>query len=231
MWEDVRRCEKMWRWGEDEEKMGGWEDVKMRRCEYEIQTLTIGRTLRSDALGKKTKIHQGFLKFISCLEILRGTVSQETKRTGERRHCKWCAKWAQLCGTFWLDSFDSTCQLLERYPVRLQSLYLFAAQHGRPRYKPDRCHHCRVCCVLRCAQIWGFTWRLSVAQARPASWRWIIIAHGSTIVSDSGLARLLIFAHNSQTSYFLALSQCRFMAAWPQRHFEYIFLKKGGLEL
>ena len=33
-WEDVRRCEKMWRW-EDEEKMGGWEDVKMRRCEDE----------------------------------------------------------------------------------------------------------------------------------------------------------------------------------------------------
>ena len=32
MWEDVRRCEKMW---EDEEKMGGWEDVKMRRCEDE----------------------------------------------------------------------------------------------------------------------------------------------------------------------------------------------------
>ena len=237
--DEKRRCEeeKMWGWKNvkmrrcEDEKMWGWEDVKMRRCEDEIQTLTIGRTLRSDALGKKTKIHQGFLKFISCLEILRGTVSQETKRTGERRHCKWCAKWAQLCGTFWLDSFDSTCQLLERYPVRLQSLYLFVAQHGRPRYKPDRCHHCRVCCVLRCAQIWGFTWRLSVAQARPASWRWIIIAHGSTIVSDSGLARLLIFAHNSQTSYFLALSQCRFMAAWPQRHFEYIFLKKCGLEL
>jgi len=35
---------------------------------------------------------------------------QETKRTGERRHCKWCAK-----------------------------------------YKPDRCHHCRVCrmCILK----------------------------------------------------------------------------------
>merc|ERR550539_1408965 len=34
----------------------------------------------------------------------------ETKRSGDRRHCKWCAK-----------------------------------------YKPDRCHHCRVCrvCVLR----------------------------------------------------------------------------------
>ena len=66
-WEDVkmrrcedvkmRRCEdeKMWRW-EDVK----WEDVKMRRCEDEkmwrwedeIQTPTIGRTLRSDALGK-----------------------------------------------------------------------------------------------------------------------------------------------------------------------------------
>ena len=29
------------------------EDVKMRRCEDEIQTPTIGRTLRSDALGEK----------------------------------------------------------------------------------------------------------------------------------------------------------------------------------
>jgi hypothetical protein len=31
------------------------EDVKMRRCEDEIQTPTIGRTLRSDALGKKNQ--------------------------------------------------------------------------------------------------------------------------------------------------------------------------------
>lgn len=38
------------------------------------------------------------------------SVSVELKRSGERRHCKWCAK-----------------------------------------YKPDRCHHCRVCqtCILR----------------------------------------------------------------------------------
>jgi hypothetical protein len=37
-------------------------------------------------------------------------MQMETKRTGERRHCKWCAK-----------------------------------------YKPDRCHHCRVCrtCILK----------------------------------------------------------------------------------
>ena len=82
-WEDVkmRRCEdeQMCRWEgvredvnmrrcEDEkvwEKVWRWEGVKMRRCERrcedekvwrwedEIQTPTIGRTLRSDALGKK----------------------------------------------------------------------------------------------------------------------------------------------------------------------------------
>ena len=61
--EDVRRrrCkdEKMWRW--EDVKMRRWgEDVGMRRCEDEkmwrwegvLQTPTIGRTLRSDALGK-----------------------------------------------------------------------------------------------------------------------------------------------------------------------------------
>ena len=42
MWEDVRRCEKMRRWGEDgrmrrceDEKMWRWADVKMWRCEDE----------------------------------------------------------------------------------------------------------------------------------------------------------------------------------------------------
>ena len=64
-WEDVKmsRCEdaKMWRWADV--KMRRCEDVKMRRCEDEkmwrwedeIQTPTIGRTLRSDALGKKNE--------------------------------------------------------------------------------------------------------------------------------------------------------------------------------
>ena len=69
-WEDVkmRRCEdeRMCRWedvkmrGCEDEKMWRWEDVKMRGCEDEkmwrwedvLQTPTIGRTLRSDALGK-----------------------------------------------------------------------------------------------------------------------------------------------------------------------------------
>ena len=72
-WEDVkmRRCEdeRMWRWEDvkmrrcEDEKMWRWEDVKMRGCEDEkmwrwedvLQTPTIGRTLRSDALGNKNK--------------------------------------------------------------------------------------------------------------------------------------------------------------------------------
>ena len=70
-WADVKmsRCEdeQMWRWADvkmrrcEDEKVWRWEGVKMRRCEDEkvwrwedeIQTPTIGRTLRSDALGKK----------------------------------------------------------------------------------------------------------------------------------------------------------------------------------
>ena len=80
-WEDVkmrswkwggvkmRRCEdeQMWRWEDvkmsrcEDEKIWRWADVKMRRredeqmwrWEDEIETPTIGRTLCSDALGKK----------------------------------------------------------------------------------------------------------------------------------------------------------------------------------
>ena len=86
MWrcEDVkmRRCEdeRMWRWedvkmrGCEDEKMWRWEDVKMRRCEDErmwrwedvLQTPTIGRTLRSDALGKKVSYHH----FWGCMPNL-----------------------------------------------------------------------------------------------------------------------------------------------------------------
>ena len=69
-WADVkmsrceRRCEDEQMWEQMWEKMWRWADVKMRRCERrcedekvwrwedEIQTPTIGRTLRSDALGK-----------------------------------------------------------------------------------------------------------------------------------------------------------------------------------
>ena len=57
-WEGVREGVKMRRC--EDEKVWRWEGVKMRRCEDEkvwrwedeIQTPTIGRTLRSDALGK-----------------------------------------------------------------------------------------------------------------------------------------------------------------------------------
>ena len=68
-WEDVkmRRCEdeKMWRWEGvkmrrcevrrcEDEKMWRCEDEKMWRWEDEMQTPTIGRTLRSDALGNES---------------------------------------------------------------------------------------------------------------------------------------------------------------------------------
>lgn len=64
------------------------EEVGHSEWEYVPQEIR-SRTQNADALG---------------LSI------QETKRSGERRHCKWCAK-----------------------------------------YKPDRCHHCRVCrmCILK----------------------------------------------------------------------------------
>jgi len=76
-WEDVKmsRCEdeKMWRWADvkmrrcEDVKISRCEDVRMRRCENwrcdvkmwrcenVWQTPTIRSTLRSDALGKKTK--------------------------------------------------------------------------------------------------------------------------------------------------------------------------------
>jgi hypothetical protein len=47
------RCEDVKMWGCEDEKMRRWEDVKMRRWKDVLQTPTIGRTLRSYALGKK----------------------------------------------------------------------------------------------------------------------------------------------------------------------------------
>ena len=77
-WEGVKmsRCEdgKVWRWADvkmrgcEDERMWRWADVKMRGCEDEmwrwedvLQTPTIGRTLRSDALGKKWFLKLGFI--------------------------------------------------------------------------------------------------------------------------------------------------------------------------
>ena len=60
--EDEKVWEKMWRWegGREDVKMRRWErrceDEKVWRWEDEIQTPTIGRTLRSDALGKKCEM-------------------------------------------------------------------------------------------------------------------------------------------------------------------------------
>ena len=73
-WEDVKmsRCEdeKMWRWADVKMRRWRWADVKMRRCEDEKvwrwegvkmrrwdTDPTIGRTLRSDALGKNIVNH------------------------------------------------------------------------------------------------------------------------------------------------------------------------------
>ena len=65
--EDEQMWEKMWRWADV--KMSRCEDEKVWRWEGEIQTPTIGRTLRSDALGnkgcpfsKKTKIPMAHLQ-------------------------------------------------------------------------------------------------------------------------------------------------------------------------
>ena len=54
--EDEQMWEKMWRWADV--KMSRCEDEKVWRWEGEIQTPTIGRTLRSDALGKNVPNHQ-----------------------------------------------------------------------------------------------------------------------------------------------------------------------------
>ena len=69
-WEDVkmRRCEdeKVWRW--EDVKMRGCEDEKMWRWEDEIQTPTIGRTLRSDALGKKANFWYNYPLYIYIID-------------------------------------------------------------------------------------------------------------------------------------------------------------------
>ena len=86
--EDVKmiRCEdeKMWRWEDvkmrrwEDVRMWRWEGVKMRRCEDEkvwrwedeIQTPTIGRTLRSNALGKKIVYSQLYSHDIPDITII-----------------------------------------------------------------------------------------------------------------------------------------------------------------
>ena len=57
--EDEQMWEKMWRWADV--KMSRCEDEKVWRWEGEIQTPTIGRTLRSDALGKNVPNHQPYI--------------------------------------------------------------------------------------------------------------------------------------------------------------------------
>jgi hypothetical protein len=82
MWrrEDVKmsRCEKEKVW----EKVWRWEGVKMRRCEDEIQTPTIGRTLRSDALGNQNMWFHRFQNLTQKMFDL--TMSSSTI------HTDWC---------------------------------------------------------------------------------------------------------------------------------------------
>ena len=109
-WADVKmsRCEdeQMWRWADvrediKDEQIWRWadvrEDVKMSRCENEkvwekvwrwedeIQTPTIGRTLRSDALGKKTIFNSSPQKQFRCKAQVR---YPWTKRWFEHMHAK-----------------------------------------------------------------------------------------------------------------------------------------------
>ena len=103
-WEGVKmRCEEeqMWRWegvkirGCEDEKMWRWEGVKMSRCEDEkvwekvwrwedeIQTRTIGRTLRSDALGKNQLWNDGRLLYLFFV-VLATLFAQQIWKVGER---------------------------------------------------------------------------------------------------------------------------------------------------
>ena len=73
-WEDVRmwRCEDVRMRRCEDEKVWRWEDVRMRRCEDEkmwrwenvLQTPIVGRTLRSDALGKNVRGNAELLEVV-----------------------------------------------------------------------------------------------------------------------------------------------------------------------
>jgi hypothetical protein len=75
MW---RRCEDEQMWRSEDEQMWRWEDAKMRRCDDEkmwrwedvLQTPTIGRTLRSDALGKKKDLGDKLGRSNACSRLL-----------------------------------------------------------------------------------------------------------------------------------------------------------------
>ena len=106
-WEDVKmsRCEdeQMWRWADvkmrrcEDEKVWRWEDVKMRRCEDEklrrwedeIQTPTIGRTLRSDALGNKKVLTD---LTVYALDITKLPIKLDASQRNPRKHFR--SKWS-----------------------------------------------------------------------------------------------------------------------------------------
>ena len=120
----MRRCEdeEMWRWGdvkmwgcEDEQmwrcedvKIWRWADVRMRRCEDvkmwrwedEMQTPTIGRTLRSDALGKKNDIniyHWHIDNDVNVYKSSRSTCHVFTFTTRKQKWKTWGPVFLEIC--------------------------------------------------------------------------------------------------------------------------------------
>ena len=137
-WEDVNMwgCEdeKMWRcvyvkmWGCEDEKMWRWEGVKMRRYEDEKivkmirwddvwQTPTIGRTLRSDALGNNRQNCQ----LLSCRYRL---------PVGKRLHNYGKSPCYQWVNPLFLSSF-SMSQTVSHYERVTKKPSHHSAHHGK----------------------------------------------------------------------------------------------------
>jgi len=128
-WEDVKmkRCEdeRMWRWDVkmrrcegvkmrrcEDEKMWRWEDVKMRECEDEmwrwedvLQTPTIGRTLRSDALGKNGSV-QKWAPFSPGFSCGCKRIHQWKWEPWEKPSNVLLRKWGSRVAKTWTKSFN-----------------------------------------------------------------------------------------------------------------------------
>ena len=132
MWrcEDVkmRRCEDVCMWRCEDEKMWRWEGVKMRRYEDEKivkmirwddvwQTPTIGRTLRSDALGNNRQNCQ----LLSCRYRL---------PVGKRLHNYGKSPCYQWVNPLFLSSF-SMSQTVSHYERVTKKPSHHSAHHGK----------------------------------------------------------------------------------------------------
>ena len=115
MWEDVRRCEKMWRW-EDEEKMGGWEDVKMRRCEDEkmfYRPPLLEEPCAQTLSGKKTLARKPSLGWF-WERIETKQIACFVRRMRFRGWIKLRPEgfWLRLLGMMWMETFGCRTQTL-----------------------------------------------------------------------------------------------------------------------